>query len=1142
MKRRKKKIPAIVTAVFVAFAAIAGYLPGNMLVRAAEATVVSDVATLVRLFSGVLEVETEMSLQLGADLTVTSDDLLDRQPLTVPALGSYTLDLAGHSITTSGFGSTTPLFLVSNDTSSLKIIDSSTEGTGGVISTPDGVAVSATAGTLVINGGSFTGAAQTLLVSGTAGVSITGGSFVTNKNGKTDVALKIDGGKSIAISGGTFDSAYVTVWVTENATKFTPALDILDGTFTVSKGGTFGYACGIYGSCNLTISGGTFNLNASSGSSLVLGEAAKDEMVSISGGTFNGRIARAMPSTGSTQLTYELFYGDGYAETGGIMAPGYVLTDNTFTNEADYSYGFTQDRVSVVEGTLICFSTGRSNLETLPADETVTADDVDYYSLDPVSVGVGKAIYSNTESTIIPSVDSSRVENGNTYTFYKWYDETKTGFDSLENYVQNGLVEGTKRVILSAAWEASISTSDGLQAACGSKIPVVEQMVLAADIALSGTIGGSNENRQFPQSTLDLGGHTISYSAPAEDTSGGTDGSDSSSVEEASVRSALYLSGTWSVKNGSITSVNVPCLYIYGEGYLEDLSCIAENAQYAVAFSYEVDTLWQILSGHYETTNADGYAVAALGPNRDGSTIEAILAGVYTSSAETVVDTDNNLAAIKAPKLLVSQSPITYIESGSDVDLETSVYGEVVPTVEETISNEKYMPDVIITGISVDNTAFVVAGEDVPKTLVGQSTDTYGYTISAAEGIAPGSYSGTIKVSYTKMDGTEGTYTQAVSLEILPKQLTVTGNTVPLEKDYDGTTAVEMTLGKITGVVDGDDVTVSATAVYDSAVAGTDHSITIEYTLEGADKDNYLTPSNETLTGAVIQKINGSASVTMADYHVGEQASSPVVVSDTNGTDAVTYYYKRKSDADTSYSTAVPSAEGTYTVKAVFAETTNYLEAEAVADFNVTYIDTPQNPYSLSGTEGSNGWYTSSVVILPAQGYLISTSEDGTFSSSYTVSTSSSPVIYLQDQNGAVTKPIQVEAIRIDTTAPVISGVTDGGTYTDGSRTVQISDDGLKKVTLNGTEISFTGTTAELSVKSSAKDYVLAAEDQAGNIVSCTFHIEKSILAGGVSSLVSGEQYKFGSGSWKVKGDNTVYSGDMSFYVASDGDYEFEQQ
>ena len=1140
MKKKKNKIPAIVTAVFVAFAAIAGYLPGNMLVRAAEATVVSDVATLVKLFSDVLEVETEMSLQLGADLTVSSEEYPNGLTLNVPQYGSFTLDLAGHSITTDGFGSTTPLFSLSYSNSKLTINDSSAEGKG-VISTPGGVAVSATDGTLVINGGSFTGAAQTLMVSGTANVSITGGNFVTNKNGETDVALKIDGGKSIAISGGTFDSAYVTVWVTENATEFTPALDISGGTFTVSKGGSFGYACGIYGSCNLTISGGTFNLNATAGSSLVLGLAASDELISISGGTYNGRIARAMPKD-STSISYELFYGAEYAETGGIMAPGYVLTDNTFTNEADYSYGFTQDRVSVVEGTLICFDTGRSNLETLPADETVTAYDVDYYSLDPVSVGTGKVIYSNTESTIIPSVDSSRVENGNTYTFYKWYDETETGFDSLENYVQNGLVEGTKRVTLSAAWEASVSTSDGLQAACGSEIPVVEQMVLAADIALSGTIGGSNESRKFPQSTLDLGGHTISYSAPAEDTSGGTDGSGSTSVEEASVGPALYLSGTWSVKKGSITNVNGPCLYIYGNGYLEDLSCIAENAQYAVAFSYEGDTLGQILSGHYETTNADGYAVAALGPNRDGSSIEAILAGAYTSSAEAVVDTENTLAAIRAPKLLVSQSPITYIESGSDVDLGSYVYGEAVATVEETISNEEYLPDVIITGISVDNAAFVVTGEDVPKTLLGQSTDTYGYTVSAAEGIAPGAYSGIIEVSYTKMDGTEGTYTQAVSLEISPKQLTVTGNTVPLEKDYDGTTAVEMMIGEITGVVDGDAVIVSATAVYDSADAGKDHSITIEYVLEGADKDNYLPPSKETLTGAVIQKIAGSASVTMADYHVGEKASSPVAVSDTNGTDAVTYYYKQKSDADTFYSTAVPTAEGTYTVKAVFAETTNYSETEAVADFNITYIDTPQNPYVLSGTEGSNGWYTSSVVITPAQGYLISTSEAGTFSSSYTVSASSSPVIYLQDQNGAVTKPVQVEAIRIDTVAPVISGVTDGGNYTDGSRTVQISDDGLKKVTLNGTEISFTGTTASLSVKSSAKDYVLAAEDQAGNTVSYTFHIEKSILAGGVSSLVSGEQYKLGSGSWKVKGDNTVYSGDMSFYVASDGDYEFEQQ
>ena len=84
-----------------------------------------------------------------------------------------------------------------------------------------------------------------------------------------------------------------------------------------------------------------------------------------------------------------------------------------------------------------------------------------------------------------------------------------------------------------------------------------------------------------------------------------------------------------------------------------------------------------------------------------------------------------------------------------------------------------------------------------------------------------------------------------------------------------------------------------------------------------------------------INKAQGSGSVSIADWTYGETASQPVPVSATNGTDNVTYFYKVKDAADSTYTAAVPTDAGEYTVKAVFAATDNYLECSVTADFTI---------------------------------------------------------------------------------------------------------------------------------------------------------------------------------------------------------------
>lgn len=85
-------------------------------------------------------------------------------------------------------------------------------------------------------------------------------------------------------------------------------------------------------------------------------------------------------------------------------------------------------------------------------------------------------------------------------------------------------------------------------------------------------------------------------------------------------------------------------------------------------------------------------------------------------------------------------------------------------------------------------------------------------------------------------------------------------------------------------------------------------------------------------------KAQGTASVRLDDWVYApdnSNAKNPVPESATNGTDNVTYYYKKKSDPDTAYQSQKPSQAGDYTVKAVFAQTDAYGEITAVDDFTI---------------------------------------------------------------------------------------------------------------------------------------------------------------------------------------------------------------
>lgn len=101
-----------------------------------------------------------------------------------------------------------------------------------------------------------------------------------------------------------------------------------------------------------------------------------------------------------------------------------------------------------------------------------------------------------------------------------------------------------------------------------------------------------------------------------------------------------------------------------------------------------------------------------------------------------------------------------------------------------------------------------------------------------------------------------------------------------------------------------------------------------------------------------ISKAEGSGSVTMADFKFGDTPSVPQPSSATNGTNNVIYMYKPQGAEDSEYKSEKPSMAGKYTVKAIFAETQNFNQAEAISDFSINH------DYSeIWSHDASNHWH-----------------------------------------------------------------------------------------------------------------------------------------------------------------------------------------
>lgn len=250
---------------------------------------------------------------------------------------------------------------------------------------------------------------------------------------------------------------------------------------------------------------------------------------------------------------------------------------------------------------------------------------------------------------------------------------------------------------------------------------------------------------------------------------------------------------------------------------------------------------------------------------------------------------------------------------------------------------------------------------------------------------------------------------------------------------------------------------------------------------------------------------------------------------------------------------------GTFRITATLAEGEDYLgtsiESETITvtpEVIPPVFVMPETQYERKAELGKNSYYISPLTLVAPEGYYISTDSTKGFGESVTFLTSSNQaVVYLKDvTTGLVSEAIQIPAFKIDSSAPVIPEIKNESTIYGSSIVLNVMDENLVKVIINGEEQELTGeiTKIELSANYGTEKYEILAIDEAGNETTVTFTLAEEWMKSGMiptSQIVylrTGQPYRLGAGTWTVEGDSTEYNGGITFYIRKEEQYIFQSR
>ena len=305
-------------------------------------------------------------------------------------------------------------------------------------------------------------------------------------------------------------------------------------------------------------------------------------------------------------------------------------------------------------------------------------------------------------------------------------------------------------------------------------------------------------------------------------------------------------------------------------------------------------------------------------------------------------------------------------------------------------------------------------------------------------------------------------------------------------------------------------------------------------------------------------KGKGSVRVSMPDFFYGETQISPWINSTTNDVKGAKVLYKPLVSDDSAYTPSVPKEVGYYIVKVTLPENDTYEACSATAEFSISYLRIPDNAYSIEGTKGEDGWYTSNVTITPASGYQISYGDRNHYSNNGIKIEKNVNQVYVYIRNDYTygeTNVISIGGFKIDSQAPEVEDMESGEVYfadESGNVTCIVSDENLSHVVINNNKVNLTDLgdgrkSFAIPVGAKKETVSFTAYDLAGNktefkVITAPSWKRDGVISEGEIFLEAGEKFTIPEGKWVVDGDGTVYMGGSVFYAIKEGMYTFKKQ
>ncbi len=280
-------------------------------------------------------------------------------------------------------------------------------------------------------------------------------------------------------------------------------------------------------------------------------------------------------------------------------------------------------------------------------------------------------------------------------------------------------------------------------------------------------------------------------------------------------------------------------------------------------------------------------------------------------------------------------------------------YSSTVPAEPGTYSVLAIVPETdVYMGTSISDT-FVISKNAVSATI-SVADITYGGKVNPVVTTDPADYDGKITFDYKVSTDPDTSYSSTVPVDAGTYMVRATLSTTEQFLGTTCTDSFEIKKKEITATVSVADVVIGETikpvvttisdgtpvfeykastapdSDYSSAVPTAAGSYTVRATIP--ETKNYL---GTTCTDDFkITKKVVTATVKVADITVG-QKPSPVVTTESDGKDKATFEYKASSAPDSAFSSAVPTAKGTYTVRATIPETDTYEKIVCSASFEI---------------------------------------------------------------------------------------------------------------------------------------------------------------------------------------------------------------